>query len=105
MQRENNDGLKHHSLKALSGFPDVPLCHLSEVVLPSQYKGEIFYDEGGDALEQVAQRSCGCPIIGSVQSLVGQRFEQPDLVQDVPAQGREVGLDDLQRSLPAQTIL
>jgi len=25
-------------------------------------------DEGGETLEQVAQRSCGCPIIRSVQS-------------------------------------
>ena len=45
--------------------------------------------------QQVAQRSCVCPIIGSVQGQVGQDFEQPDLVEGVPAQGRRVGLDDL----------
>jgi len=32
-------------------------------------------------------------------------FEQPGLVKDVPARGRRVGLDDLQMSLPTQTIL
>ena len=31
-------------------------------------------------------------------------FEQPGLVKDVPPHGRGVGLDDLQRSLPTQTL-
>jgi len=39
--------------------------------------------EGGEALEQVAQRSCGCSLPGSVQGQAGQGFEQPDLVVDV----------------------
>ena len=42
-------------------------------------------------MEQVTQRSCGCPLPGSVQDQLGQGFEQPDLVEDVPAQGKEVG--------------
>jgi len=29
-------------------------------------KKEIFYYEGCEALEQVAQRSCGCPLPGSL---------------------------------------
>lgn len=33
------------------------------------------------------------------------RFEQRDLVEDVPAGGREVGLDGLQRFLATKTIL
>jgi len=33
----------------------------------------------------------GCPIPGSVQGQVGWGFEQPGLVEDVPAHGREVG--------------
>ena len=45
--------------------------------------------------QQVANRSCGCPIIGSVQDQVGQAFEQPDLVEAVPTHGKGVGLDDL----------
>jgi len=31
--------------------------------------------------------------------------EQPDLVEDVPAHCRGVGIDDLERSLPTQTVL
>ncbi|KAK4830959.1 hypothetical protein QYF61_014418 [Mycteria americana] len=37
--------------------------------------------ESGEALEQVAQRSHGCPIPGSVQGQVGWGFEQPGLVE------------------------
>ena len=55
----------------------------------------MFYDEGGETLEEVAQRSCGCPIIGSVQSQVGWGFKQTDVVKDVPAHGRAVELDDV----------
>jgi len=56
---------------------------------------EILYCEGGDALEQVAQRSCGCPLPGSAQSQAGRGSEQLDLVKDVPAYGRRTELDDL----------
>jgi len=41
--------------------------------------------------EQVAQRSCGCPLPGSIQGQVGQGFGQPGLVEGVPAHGRGVG--------------
>lgn len=47
-------------------------------------------------MEQVAQRSCGCLIIRSVQSQVGQGSEQPDLVKDSVGW---LGLCDLQRPL------
>ena len=40
-----------------------------------------------------------------IRKKVGWGFEQPDLVEGVPAHGRVVGLDDLERSLPTQTIL
>jgi len=39
-------------------------------------------------MEQVAQRSCGCPLLGSVEGWAGWGFEQPDLVEGVPAHGR-----------------
>jgi len=39
---------------------------------------EFFYNDGGDILKQVAQRSCGCPIIESVQGQIGWGFEQPE---------------------------
>jgi len=51
----------------------------------------VLYYESCEALEQVAQRSCGCPLPGSVQGQVGWGFEQPGLVQGVPAHGRGVG--------------
>jgi len=52
---------------------------------------EILHHEGGETLEQVAQRSCGCPLPGSVQGQVGWSSEQPGLVEGVPAHGRGVG--------------
>jgi len=36
-----------------------------------RYKEEILYYEGGETLVQVTQRSCGCPLPGSVQGHVG----------------------------------
>ncbi|KAK4812030.1 hypothetical protein QYF61_025021 [Mycteria americana] len=56
-------------------------------------KEEIFYD--GETLEQVAQRCSGGPIPGNVQGQIGQGCEQPDLLEDVPAHCRVVGLVDL----------
>jgi len=44
-----------------------------------------------ETLAQVAQRSCGCPLPGSVQGQVGWGFVQPGLVEDVLAHGRGVG--------------
>jgi len=48
-------------------------------------KEEIFYSEGGEALEQAAQRGGGGPIPGNIQGQVGQGSEQLGLVEDVPA--------------------
>lgn len=52
-----------------------------------------FHDKGGETLEQVAQGSCGCPIIGNVRSWVEWGFGQPDLVRDVPDHSSRVALD------------
>ena len=38
-------------------------------------KEEIFYCKGGEALEQVAQRSCGCPFLESVQGQAGWGYQ------------------------------
>jgi len=54
------------------------------------YKNEILWYEGGEALAQVAQRSYGCPLPGSVQGQVGWGFEQPELVGSIPSHGRGV---------------
>ena len=48
------------------------------------HKEEVLHCEGGETLEQVAQRSCGCPLPGSVQGHVGWGFKQPDLVEGIP---------------------
>jgi len=53
------------------------------------------YNEGGEALAQAAQRSCGCPFPGSDQSQAERGFEQPGLLESVPAPGLGVGVDDL----------
>ena len=55
----------------------------------------MFYSEGGETVAQVAQRGGRCPIPGNVQGQVGRGSEHPDLVEDVPAHGRGVELDDL----------
>ena len=53
-------------------------------------KAEILPCEGGEALAQVAQRSCGCPLPGRVQGQAGQGFGQPGLVEVVSARGSGV---------------
>lgn len=35
------------------------------------HKEDIFYDEGGETLEEVAQGSRGCPILGRVEGQAG----------------------------------
>jgi len=54
-----------------------------------------FYLEGGETLEQVAQRGSGGPINGNNQGQIGWGSEQPGLVEDVPSHCRGLGLDDL----------
>ena len=46
---------------------------------------EVFHTEGGDALEQVAQGGCGCPIPGGIQGQAGCGSGQPGLVIGNPA--------------------
>jgi len=64
-----------------------------------------FYSEGGEALEQVAQRCGGCPIPGGFQGETGSGLGQPDLAVHVPVRCRRVGLDGLKKSLPTPRIL
>jgi len=51
----------------------------------TRYKEEIFYNEGGETLEQISQRGRGGPIPGNIQGQVARGSEQPDVVEDVPA--------------------
>ncbi|KAK4829690.1 LOW QUALITY PROTEIN: hypothetical protein QYF61_006065 [Mycteria americana] len=39
-----------------------------------KYREDIVYDEGGETLEQVAQRGSRCPIPGNIQGQVGRGF-------------------------------
>ena len=50
--------------------------------------------EGGDALEQVAKRGCGCPIPGGIQGQAGCGSGQPGLVVGDPAHSKGLKLDD-----------
>ena len=49
----------------------------------------------GETLEQVSQNGGRCPIPGNIQGQVGRGSEQRDLVENVPAHCRGVGLEDL----------
>lgn len=85
-----------------------PLCPSLHPVL--RYKKEILYFEGGKTVEQVAQRGCGCPLPGSIQSQIGWGFEQLGLMEG-SCSGRFLPMagvlerDESLRSLPIQTVL
>ena len=51
---------------------------------------KFFTQEGGDALEQVAQGGCGCPIPGGIQGQAGCGSGQPGLMVGDPAHSRGV---------------
>ena len=46
-------------------------CYSQIQTVKPSYMEEILHSEGGEALAQVAQRSCGCPIPGGVQGQAG----------------------------------
>ena len=66
---------------------------------------EILPCEGGEALAQAAQSSCGCPIPGRAQGRAGRGWGQPGLGGGVPAHGRGVGTGWSSRFILTQTIL
>ena len=51
---------------------------------------EVIHSESGDALEQVVQGGCGCPIPGCIQGQAGCVSGQPGLVVGDPAHSRGV---------------
>ena len=67
--------------------------------------GRSFYTEGGDALEQVAQGGCGCPIPGGIQGQAGCDSGQPGLEVGNPAHSRGVETRWSLWSFSIQTIL
>ena len=50
----------------------------------------VLLKSGGDALEHIAQRSCGCPIPGGIQGQAGCGSGQPGPVVGDPAHSRGV---------------
>jgi len=52
----------------------------------------MFYNKGGETLEQIVQRGSGSPIPGNIQGQVGRGSEQSDWAEDVPAHFRGGGL-------------
>lgn len=56
---------------------------------------KVFYNEGAEALEQVAHRCGGCPILGDIQVQAGPCPGQPDLSVDVLVHWRAAGLRGL----------
>jgi len=69
----------------LQGLQRAGLADSSEISLE-----EGFHSEGGDTLEQVAQRGCGCPMPGGIQGQAGCGSGQPGLVVGDPAHSRGV---------------
>ena len=55
------------------------------------YKKEVFYNKGGEALEQVAQSGGGCSIPGDIQDQAGWGPEQLGLVVMSPFIAGELG--------------
>ena len=51
---------------------------------------KFFHTEAGDALEQVAQGDCGCPIPGGIQDQAGCGSGQPGLLVGDPAHSRGI---------------
>ena len=63
---------------------------LRQVRFRLDIRKKFFHTEGGDALEQVAQGGCGCPIPGGIQGQAGCGSGQPGLVVGDPAHSRRV---------------
>lgn len=53
------------------------------------------HHEGGERLQQTAQRSCGGPIPQSVQDQVGWGSEKPDVVDGILPMAEGTGLDHI----------
>ena len=66
---------------------------------------KVSYSVNGEAVEQVAQRCFGSRVPRDFQGQAGSGPQLTDLAVDVPVHCRGVGLDGLQRSLPALRIL
>ena len=82
--------MRIRNLRKILHSPGLPFISLSHY-----YKEEFFYNEGGETLDQSAQRGGVCSIPGNIHDLAGPGFEQPDLAEVVPPHCKGIGLDDL----------
>ena len=73
--------------------------------LQTRFKEEIFYNEGGETLAQVAQRGGGCSTPGNIQDLVGRSLSNLVQLKMSLLIAGGLGLDELYRFLPAPTFL
>ncbi|KAJ7412162.1 hypothetical protein WISP_98866 [Willisornis vidua] len=81
----NMKSYKTPQISHTQAIDDPPELHLrpsreQDKTLPSS--------EDGETLAQIDQRSCECPIPGSVQGQFGWSFEQPGPVEGAPVYGR-----------------
>ena len=60
---------------------------------------------GGEALEQAAQRSCGCPISGSIECQDGWCSGQPDLAGDEGRGGKKRKIKKKKKQPPGVEVL
>jgi len=51
--------------------------HIPYIYIKGPENKNAFHGEGGEVLEQAAQRDCGCPTPGNVQGQVGWGPGQP----------------------------
>ena len=68
-------------------------------------RGKFFHTESGDALEQVAQRGCGCPIPEGIRGQAGCGSGQRGLVVGDPVHGKGIETRWYLRSFSTQAIL
>jgi len=83
----SSEAEKTFSSKLISHKSCIDISYINSSVFPNS--------RSANPLEWIAQRGGRCPIPGNIQGQVGWGSEKPDLIEDVPARCRGVGLDDL----------
>lgn len=86
-----------------------PKCFVNYADINQDQSGWIYekrsYGKRGEALEQDAQRGCGCPNTEDIEVQDKADSEQPDLAVVASVHCKKDELDGFQRSLQNQMIL